>query len=111
MTADGVIGPDGLCKSFDASANGYARAEGITAIYIKKLEDAIRDGNPIRAVIRGAATNHGGKGQGGMLSPRSEAQEILMRKVYADAGLDPSETAFVEVYPPIPTRRIMPKVC
>lgn len=96
MTAEGVLSPDGSCKSFDASANGYARAEGITAIYIKRLTDAIRDGNPIRGVIRGTAANSDGKSQG-MLVPRGEALESLMKKIYSDAGLNPSDTAFVEV--------------
>ncbi|KAI1101771.1 hypothetical protein F4804DRAFT_334979 [Jackrogersella minutella] len=97
MTSEGVLSPDGSCKSFDASANGYARAEGITAVYVKKLTDAIRDGNPIRAVIRGTAANSDGKSQG-MLVPRGEALEALMNKIYSDAGLDPSETAFVECH-------------
>ncbi|KAL7621887.1 hypothetical protein AAE478_007387 [Parahypoxylon ruwenzoriense] len=97
MTSEGVLSPDGSCKSFDASANGYARAEGITAIYVKRLTDAIRDGNPIRAVIRGTAANSDGKSQA-MLVPRGEALEELMRKVYADAGLNPSDTAFVECH-------------
>ncbi|KAI1458682.1 hypothetical protein F4805DRAFT_456394 [Annulohypoxylon moriforme] len=97
MTSEGVLSPDGSCKSFDASANGYARAEGITAIYVKKLTDAIRDGNPIRAVIRGTAANSDGKKQG-MLVPRGEALEALMRKIYTDAGLNPAETAFVECH-------------
>ncbi|KAI1374459.1 hypothetical protein F4677DRAFT_461487 [Hypoxylon crocopeplum] len=97
MTSEGVLSPDGSCKSFDASANGYARAEGVTAIYVKRLTDAIRDGNPIRAVIRGTAANSDGKSQG-MLVPRGEALESLMKKIYADAGLNPSDTAFVECH-------------
>ncbi|KAI2780394.1 hypothetical protein F4815DRAFT_493302 [Daldinia loculata] len=97
MTSEGVLSPDGSCKSFDAAANGYARAEGITAIYVKRLTDAIRDGNPIRAVIRGTGANSDGKSQG-MLVPRREALELLMRKVYADSGLNPAETAFVECH-------------
>jgi acyl transferase domain-containing protein len=96
ISSEGILSPDGSSKSFDASANGYARGEGITAVYVKKLEDAIRDGNPVRAVIRATGTNHDGKSQG-LFSPRAETQELLMRKVYADAGLDPAETAFVEV--------------
>lgn len=99
MTSEGVLSPDGSCKSFDASANGYARAEGITALYVKRLTDAIRDGNPIRAIIRATAANSDGKSQG-MLVPRGEALESLMKKIYTDAGLNPSETAYVEVRKP-----------
>ncbi|KAI0378980.1 hypothetical protein F5Y04DRAFT_290700 [Hypomontagnella monticulosa] len=97
MTSEGVLSPDGSCKSFDASANGYARAEGITALYVKRLTDAIRDGNPIRAIIRATAANSDGKSQG-MLVPRGEALESLMKKIYTDAGLNPSETAYVECH-------------
>ncbi|KAI1806276.1 hypothetical protein F4811DRAFT_550999 [Daldinia bambusicola] len=97
MTSEGVLSPDGSCKSFDAAANGYARAEGVTAIYVKRLTDAIRDSNPIRAVIRGTAANSDGKSQG-MLVPKGEALESLMRKVYSDSGLNPTETAFVECH-------------
>lgn len=109
MTSEGVLSPDGSSKSFDASANGYARAEGFTAVYVKRLTDAIRDGNPIRAVIRGTAANSDGKSQG-MLVPRGEALEALMKKVYADAGLNPSETAFVEVrthHSPTPSANLL----
>ena len=59
MTEQGVLSPDGSCKTFSADANGYARGEAVTAIYIKKLSDALRDGNPIRGVIRGTAANSG----------------------------------------------------
>lgn len=53
----GVLSPTATCHTFDASADGYGRAEGVSAIYIKRLSAALRDGNPIRAVIRGTATN------------------------------------------------------
>jgi acyl transferase domain-containing protein len=96
MTQEGVLSPEGSCKTFDASADGFARGEAITAVYIKPLHNAIRDKNPIRAVIRNTATNCDGRRQGSM-QPNSKSQEALMRKVYLDAGLDPQETAFVEV--------------
>src|ERR1700722_9379904 len=53
MTAGEVLSSEGSCKTFDSAADGYARAEGVTAVYAKRLEDALRDGNPIRAVIKG----------------------------------------------------------
>lgn len=96
MTSEGVLSPEGSCKTFDAEANGFARAEGINAVYLKRLEDAIRDGNPIRAVIRNSGTNSDGKSQG-LLNPSSAAQEALMRKLYQDAGLNPADTPFIEV--------------
>jgi acyl transferase domain-containing protein len=96
MAGEGMLSPDGSCKTFDASANGYARGEAINALYIKPLDDAIRDNNPIRAVIRNTATNSDGKSQG-ILAPNGASHEALMRKVYGDIGLDPGKTAFVEV--------------
>jgi acyl transferase domain-containing protein len=53
----GVLSPTSTCHTFDASADGYGRAEGIGALYLKRLSDAIRDGDNIRAVIRATATN------------------------------------------------------
>jgi acyl transferase domain-containing protein len=97
MSADGLLSPEGSCKTFDATADGFARAEAVTAVYIKPLRDAIRDGNPIRAVIRGTATNSDGN-SASLMSPNGEAHEELMRKVYAHAGLNPKDTAFVECH-------------
>lgn len=96
MTEEGMLSPEGSCKTFDAAADGYARGEAINAIYIKSLDDAIRDKNPIRAIIRNTGTNSDGKGQN-LLIPNSLAHEALMRKAYADVNLDPGKTAFVEV--------------
>ncbi|KAL2268084.1 hypothetical protein VTJ83DRAFT_2930 [Remersonia thermophila] len=95
--SEGILSPDASCKTFDAAANGYARAEGITAVYVKRLSDALRDGNPIRAVIRNTGSNCDGRSQG-LTCPSGEAQEALMRQVYGQAGLDPAETAFVECH-------------
>lgn len=99
MTQEGILSPEGSCKTFDAAADGFARAEAINAIYVKKLGDALRDGNPIRAIIRNTGTNSDGKSQG-LMTPSSEAHEALMRKVYSDSGLIPSETGYVEVRSP-----------
>ena len=96
MTQEGILSPEGSCKTFDAAADGFARAEAINAVYIKLLDDAIRDKNPIRAIIRNTGTNSDGKSQG-LMTPDSRSHEALMRKVYAGAGLDPALTAFVEV--------------
>jgi acyl transferase domain-containing protein len=93
---EGILSPEASCKTFDASADGFARAEGITAVYLKRLDDALRDGNPVRAVIRGSGSNSDGRSLG-LLSPSAEAHEALMRGVYQRASLDPRETAFVEV--------------
>jgi acyl transferase domain-containing protein len=97
MTEQGVMSPDGRCNTFDASANGYARGEAINALYLKKLDDAIRDGDSIRAIIRHTAINCDGK-TAGLTMPSSEAHEALMRSTYLAANLDPADTPFVELH-------------
>lgn len=98
MTEQGVLSPDGTCKTFDAAANGYARGEAINAIYIKKLSDAIRDGDPVRAVIRATASNSDGK-TSSMSVPSLESHEAMIRHAYMVAGIkDHSSTAFVECH-------------
>ncbi|TGJ85565.1 hypothetical protein E0Z10_g3197 [Xylaria hypoxylon] len=93
----GVLSPTGTCHTFDVSADGYGRAEGVNAIYVKRLSAALRDGNPIRAVIRGSALNASGRTPGISL-PSGRMQEIVMRKAYHEAGLDPSGTDYVECH-------------
>ncbi|KAI0178953.1 putative polyketide synthase [Hypoxylon sp. FL1284] len=94
----GALAVDGSCKTFDASANGYARAEGINAVYIKPLSAALRDGNPVRAVIRGISTSHNGR-SAGITSPDVKAQQDLIRQTYQIAGIqNPADTPFVECH-------------
>ncbi|KAK2042138.1 polyketide synthase [Colletotrichum somersetense] len=93
----GVLDPAGASKSFDKSANGYGRGEGIAAVVLKRLSDAIRDGDTIRAVIRNTGCNHDGHSPG-LTAPAKEAQAELMRLTYAQAQLDPSETRFFEAH-------------
>ena len=57
MTVQMALSPEGSSKTFDASADGYARGEAVTALYIKRLDEAVRYRNPIRAILRGSATN------------------------------------------------------
>lgn len=98
MADGGALSPDASSKTFDASANGYVRADGINCLYIKRLDEAIRDGNPIRAVIRGTSTNAGGK-TSGLTVPNIDAQEALIRAAYRSGGLDdPTLTAMVECH-------------
>ncbi|KAK8115461.1 Acyl transferase/acyl hydrolase/lysophospholipase [Apiospora sp. TS-2023a] len=98
MTEQGVLSKDGSCKTFSVDADGYARGEGATAIFIKPLADALRDGNPVRAVIRAACHNSDGRTQG-VSVPSSEAQEALIRRTYKLAGLeDFRATAMVECH-------------
>ncbi|RFU27489.1 hypothetical protein B7463_g8851, partial [Scytalidium lignicola] len=93
----GVLSGTSACHTFSTEADGYGRADGIGALYLKRLADAIRDNDPIRAVIRGTAINSNGKTPGITL-PSSEGQEAVIRKAYAKAGLDFSNTAYVECH-------------
>lgn len=91
--------PSGRCHSFDAKADGYCRAEAVNAVFLKLLSDAVRDGDPIRAVIRGTATNSDGHTPG-ITKPSGEAQAAAIRAAYADAGLDGNydKTGFLECH-------------
>ncbi|KAL2817757.1 hypothetical protein BDW59DRAFT_165803 [Aspergillus cavernicola] len=93
-----ALSPEGSSKSFDAAADGYARGEAVTALYIKRLDEAIRDGNPIRAVIRSSASNADGRSRGGMANPNPDAHEAVIKQAYASVGLDMSQTAMVEAH-------------
>lgn len=98
MADGGALSPDASCKTFDASGNGYARAEGVNCLYIKRLDEAIRDGNPVRAVIRATSTNVAGKSSG-LTMPNIDAHEALIRTAYRSGGLeDPGLTAMVECH-------------
>ncbi|KAL7928104.1 hypothetical protein V8C35DRAFT_333716 [Trichoderma chlorosporum] len=98
MTEQGALSPTGTCRAFDAGADGTVRGEGVNVIFIKLLDEAIRDNDPIRAVIRSTAVNCDGKTQG-MSCPSSEAQESLIRRAYQAANIsDLSKTAYVECH-------------
>ncbi|KAI3333750.1 hypothetical protein F4824DRAFT_470692 [Ustulina deusta] len=98
LSTQGVLSKDGSCKTFSADADGYGRGEALVAVYIKPLRSALRDGNPIRAVIRATGTNHDGKTQG-IFQPSADAQEALIRQTYQSAAIsDFGETAMVECH-------------
>lgn len=97
MTAQSTLSQDGSSKTFDASADGYGRAEGVTALYVKRLDEAIKHGNPIRAIFRASATNVDGR-TSGIAMPNMEAHASMIRQAYHDAGLDFSKTAMVECH-------------
>ncbi|VBB84212.1 Putative polyketide synthase [Podospora comata] len=98
MQEQGVMSPSALCKTFDADADGYARGEAVSAIYVKKLSDAIRDGDPIRSVVRSTAVNAGGKSST-LTAPNTAAHEALIRRGHQLAGIsDFSKTAMIECH-------------
>ncbi|MEO1528686.1 MAG: type I polyketide synthase [Planctomycetota bacterium] len=93
----GVLSPDGRCKTFDASANGYVRSEGAGMVLLKRLDDAIRDGDPVYAVIRGSATNQDGRTEG-MTVPSEDAQTALIRSALETAAMQPADISYVEAH-------------
>ena len=92
-----ALSPDGRCKTFDARADGYGRAEGCGVIVLKRLRDAQRDGDRILAVLRGTAVNHDGR-SGGLTVPSGTAQEALLREALERAAIAPSEIQYVEAH-------------
>ena len=93
----GFFSPDGKCYSFDSRANGYAKGEGVGAVIIKRLADAVRDGDVIRAVIRASGANQDGRTPG-ITQPSEKAQAENIIDTYAAGGLDLNETGFFEAH-------------
>ena len=93
----GVTAPDGRCKAFDASANGYVRGEGAAVVVLKLLSHAVRDHDRVYAVIRGSAVNQDGR-TNGLMAPSPEAQERVLRAAQKAAGVDPGSIQYVEAH-------------
>ncbi|MEI2579700.1 SDR family NAD(P)-dependent oxidoreductase [Scytonema sp. PRP1] len=92
-----ALSPDGRCKTFDAAADGYGRGEGCGVIVLKRLSDAIADGDNILALIRGSAVNHDGQSSG-LTVPNKEAQQALISQALANAKVEPSQVSYVEAH-------------
>ena len=93
----GMLAPDGQCKTFDASANGYVRSEGCGVIVLKRLSDAERDGDTVLALVRGSAVNQDGPSSGQTV-PSGPAQQAVLRAALASARLEPSEIDYIEAH-------------
>ena len=91
------LSPDGRCYAFDARANGYVRGEGAGVVVLKPLARALADGDHITCVIRGSAINNDGGGAG-LTTPEAGAQEQVLRKARADAGIDADQVQYVELH-------------
>ena len=92
-----MLAPDGRCKTFDAAADGYVRGEGCGVIVVKRLDDAIRDGDRIRAVIRGSAVNQDGA-SGGLTVPNGVAQQRVITEALERAGVAPGDVGYLEAH-------------
>nr|WBO80941.1 acyltransferase domain-containing protein [Streptomyces sp. SBE_14.2] len=97
MGAAGALAPDGRCKTFDDSADGYGRGEGAGVVILKKLSTALRDGDRVYAIIRGSAVNQDGS-SGGFTVPSGTAQEEVILTALDQAGIAPHEVSYVEAH-------------
>lgn len=93
----GALASDGRCKAFDARANGMCRSEGIGVLVLKRLRDALADGDPVYALIRGGAVNQDGR-TNGITAPLQEAQEAVLRDAYRHAGISPADLQYIETH-------------
>ncbi|GAA3910457.1 type I polyketide synthase [Streptomyces lacrimifluminis] len=94
-TQAGLSAPDGRCKPFSADADGIGRGEGVGAVVLRRLEDAIADGQPVYAVIRGTAVNQDGRSNG-ITAPNRWSQQDVLAAAYRRAGVEPSDVTFTE---------------
>ncbi|NLY00840.1 MAG: SDR family NAD(P)-dependent oxidoreductase [Rhodopirellula sp.] len=92
-----MLSPDGHCRPFDASANGYIRGEGCGIVVLKRLTDAVEAGDRVLAVIRGVAVNQDGR-TSGITAPNSISQQAAIRAALQSAGLSPDEVGYIEAH-------------
>ncbi|MFC3995061.1 beta-ketoacyl synthase N-terminal-like domain-containing protein [Nocardiopsis sediminis] len=95
-----ALSPNGRSAFADAGADGYARAEGVAVVLLRRLADALRDGDPVHAVIEGSAVNANGRSGRNIVSTSGPGQVRMMREALADAGRLPADIAYVEAHGP-----------
>jgi acyl transferase domain-containing protein/acyl carrier protein len=93
----GMLAADGRCKTFDARADGYVRGEGCGVVVLKRLSDALADGDAVQAVIRGSAVNQDGR-SAGLTAPNLLAQQAVIRQALDNARVTPDEIGYVEAH-------------
>ncbi len=93
-----MVAPDGRCKAFDASANGFVRSDGVGVVVLKPLSLAQADRDLIYAVIRGSAVNNDGRSGGLLMTPSRAGQEEVLREAYRNASVSPGRVQYVEAH-------------
>jgi acyl transferase domain-containing protein/acyl carrier protein len=93
-----IVSSDGHCRAFDARADGTIFGSGVGVVLLKRLEDALADGDPIKAVIKGSATNNDGGTKVGYMAPSGEGQAAVVTEALAMAGIEPDTIGFVEAH-------------
>ncbi|MGW1611367.1 beta-ketoacyl synthase N-terminal-like domain-containing protein [Streptomyces sp. NPDC002285] len=94
----GIFSPDGRCRPFDEKAAGTVPGSGVGVLVLRRLEDALADGDPVRAVIRGTAVTNDGSGKVGFTAPGVDQQTAAITEAWAAAGLEPSTAQYVEAH-------------
>jgi phthiocerol/phenolphthiocerol synthesis type-I polyketide synthase E len=94
----GILSPDGHCRPFDARAAGTVPGSGVALVALRRLEDALADGDPIEAVIRGSAINNDGAAKVGYTAPSVEGQAAVIAEALAVAGVEPETVGYVETH-------------
>lgn len=94
----GIFSPDGRCRPFDEKAAGTVPGSGVGVLVLRRLEDALADGDPVRAVIRGTAVTNDGAGKVGFTAPGVDQQTAAITEAWAAAGLEPSAAQYVEAH-------------
>lgn len=92
-----MLSPEGVCKTLDRDANGYVRSEGCGVVLLKRLADAVRDGDPILGVITGSYSNQDGRSTN-ISAPSGKAQQALVRRALENAHRRPDEIDYVEMH-------------
>jgi acyl transferase domain-containing protein len=98
LTHAGGMSSDGRCKFGDADADGYAPSDAVAVVVLKRLTDALADGDRIRAVIRGSAIGNDGRSSDSVLNPSLAGQLDVLRWAYQDAGVNPADVDYVEAH-------------
>ncbi|TNC79273.1 MAG: hypothetical protein C9356_20025 [Oleiphilus sp.] len=93
----GMLSKDGLCKTFDAEANGYVRGEGVVVLMLKPLDKAIADNDRVYSVIKGSSCNHGGTSSG-LTAPNPIKQSELIQSAWRDAEVEPETISYIETH-------------
>ncbi|HKV13052.1 MAG TPA: SDR family NAD(P)-dependent oxidoreductase, partial [Thermoanaerobaculia bacterium] len=94
----GIRSPDGHCRAFDARAQGTVAGSGVGAVLLKRLDDALADGDPIHAVILGSAINNDGSGKVGYTAPSVDGQAQVLRAALEAAEVDPKTVRYIETH-------------
>ncbi|GAA3935632.1 hypothetical protein GCM10022244_50030 [Streptomyces gulbargensis] len=93
-----MLAPDGRCKFGDDAADGFVRSEGVGAVLLKRLPDALADGDPVHALLLGSAVTNDGDGSGLLLQPAVPGQAAMLRAAWRSAGVTPAQVDYVEAH-------------